>query len=520
MIAQNLLNAAWPPLSALIVVPAVGALACLAPIFSSRFDPKGRLCRVWAIAVSLLTLVILASVAGAATGEPGAVLGVEEARQWIPSLGITYNLELDGLSFAFCLLTAVISLAVIAWSAKPASAGSGWYALLLLGEATVMGAFLATDLVLFYIFFEAMLLPVIGAMALWGGAQRLNAALKFLVYTMVGSSLMFLSILYLGWHAQSMGHMLGGNFAFEITTLASLKMLNPTEELVLGLAFLFAFAIKIPMVPFHGWLPDTYREAPHGVAAFTAALLGKVGIYAIIRFMWPLFPHFMLQAGPYLAAAGAVAIVFGALVAMAQKDLRSLLAYSSISHLGFCVLGLAGISTMAMTGAVFQAVSHGLVTAALFLTVGAIIDRQGSRDFDRLGGLARSIPLTAFFLMVFCVAGVALPLTSSFVGEFLILVGSWKLFPEWTTVALLGVVLGAVYTLTAYLKTMFGPLRASDPASGEDLRGFDVVILAALAGAILALGIFPEKLLDVISPAVQVNAAGAVVAENTSSHAV
>jgi NADH-quinone oxidoreductase subunit M len=316
-----------------------------------------------------------------------------------------------------------------------------------------------------------------------------------------------------------MGHTLNGNFAFEITTLASMKMLDPTEQLVLGLAFLLAFAVKIPMVPFHGWLPDTYREAPHGVAAFTAALLGKVGIYAVIRFMWPLFPHFMAQAGPYIAAAGAVAIVFGALVAMAQKDLRSLLAYSSISHLGFCVLGIAGVSTMAMTGAVFQAVSHGLITAALFLTVGAIIDRQGSRDFDRLGGLARSIPLTAFFLMIFSVAAVALPLTSSFVGEFLILVGAWKLFPQWTLVALLGVVLGAVYTLTAYLRTMFGPVHATDPQTGGDIRGFDVVVLAGLAAAIIALGIFPSDLLGMISPAVEVSAGAAVLADNSIAQA-
>jgi NADH-quinone oxidoreductase subunit M len=509
----------WPPLSSLIVVPALGALLCLAPWFSSKIDTKARFVRVWAIGVSLLTLVILAAMARAATMSHGAVLGLEEAHQWIPSLGITYHLELDGLSFAFCLLTAVISFAVIAWSAKPASAGAGWYALLLLGESTVMGAFLATDLVLFYIFFEAMLLPMLGAMALWGGAQRLNASLKFLIYTMAGSALMFLSILYLGWNAQAMGHTLNGNFAFEITTLASMKMLNPTEELVLGLAFLLAFAIKIPMVPFHGWLPDTYREAPHGVVAFTAALLGKVGIYAIIRFMWPLFPTFMVQAGPYLAAAGAVAIVFGALVAMAQKDLRSLLAYSSISHLGFCVLGLAGVSTMAMTGAVFQAVSHGLITAALFLTVGAIIDRQGAREFDRLGGLARSIPLTAFFLMIFSVAAVALPLTSSFVGEFLILVGSWKLFPQWTAVALLGVVLGAVYTLTAYLRTMFGPLHATDPRTGGDIRGFDVVVLAGLAAAIIALGIFPADLLEMISPAVEVSAGPAIVADSSIAQA-
>lgn len=508
------MNAPWPPISSLIVIPALGALGCLAPWFSARFDKNARACRVWAIAVSVFTLVILAAFAGAATSAPGYVLGLEEARPWIPSLGISFHLKLDGLSFAFTLLTAIVTLAVVAWPSKPATAGAGWYALLLAGEATVMGAFLATDLVLFYVFFEAMLLPVLAALALWGGAARLNAALKFLVYTMAGSALMFLSILYLGWHAQSMGHTLAGNFLFEITTLASLKMLTPAEQVALGLAFLFAFAVKIPMVPFHGWLPDTYREAPHGLAAFTAALLGKVGIYAIIRFMWPLFPYFMNQAGPYLAAAGALAVAHGALVAMTQKDLRSLLAYSSISHLGFCVLGVAGVSTMAMTGAVFQAVSHGIVTAALFLTVGVIIDRQGARDFDRLGGLAQAIPVSAFFFMVFSVAAVALPLTSSFVGEFLIIVGSWKLFPIWTGVALVGVVLGAVYTLTAYLKTMFGPMHATDGVSGGDLRGSGVIVLAVLAGIVVALGVVPGGLLEMISPAVQVSSTSSLLADN------
>lgn len=509
---------AWPPLSSLLVIPAIGALGCLTPLFSKKADPQGKLCRYWSLAISILTLVVLAALARGATVEPGSVLAIEEGYRWIPSLGISFHLELDGLSFAFCLLTAIVSIAVLGWSGKPEGAGAGWYSLLLLGESLVLGAFLATDLVLFYIFFEAMLLPVLAAMALWGGPKRLNAALKFLVYTMAGSALMFLSILYLGWLGNGAGVGGGDAFSFEITNLASKKLLNPSQEIALGVAFLLAFAIKTPMVPFHGWLPDTYREAPHGVAAFTAALLGKVGIYAILRFMWPLFPHFMTEAGPYIAAVGALSVVFGALVAMAQRDIRSLLAYSSISHLGFCVLGLASISSMAMTGAIFQAFSHGIITAALFLTFGAIIDRQGVRDFESLGGLAKVVPVSAFFLMVFSVAAVALPLTSSFVGEFLIIMGSWKSYPQWTSVALVGVVLGAVYTLTAYLKTMFGGLRSSTPALGRDIRGGDAVILTALAAIILSLGIFPGRLLNTISSAVQVQAAVAVIADNSVGH--
>jgi NADH-quinone oxidoreductase subunit M len=489
-------------LSLLILIPALGSLLCLGPWF-----PKGRgieACRWWAVLVSALVLALTLALVKGSLIEPNATLSMEEARTWIPSFGITYHLKLDGLSAVFVALTAVISLVVIAWSARPKEAGRAWYALLLAAEASVIGAFLATDLVLFYVFYELMLLPVVAGIALWGGARKFTAALKFLLYTVLGSVLMLLAILYLGWAGRALLSTGETNFAFEITTLSSLQLLTEGEELWVALAFLIAFAVKIPMVPLHSWVPDTYREAPHGVAAFTAALLGKVGIYAIVRFMWPLFPTFMQQAAPALAVVGAVGIVYGALVAMAQKDIRSLLAYSSISHLGFCVLGLASLSEMAVTGAVFQALSHGLVTAALFLVFGVVIDREGARDFESLGGLAPKLPWVAFFLMVFSIASVALPLTSSFVGEFLIILGSWANFPQWTLLALLGVVLGAVYTLTAYLKTMFGtPRPSSEAGSRGDLRGTDVLVATALALSIFILGLFPQRVLTLIEGALQ-----------------
>jgi NADH-quinone oxidoreductase subunit M len=490
-------------LSLLVLIPAVGALLCLGPWF-----PKGRgtvACRWWAVLVSALVLAFSLALIKGSMFEANATLSMEEARAWIPSLGITYHLKLDGLSAVFTLLTAVISLVVIAWSGRPKEAGRGWYALLLAAEACVMGAFLATDLVLFYVFYELMLLPVVAGIALWGGARKFSAALKFILYTVTGSVLMLLAILYIGWAGRALLGGEGTSFAFEITTLSSLQLLTEQEEVWLALAFLVAFAVKIPMVPLHSWVPDTYREAPHGVAAFTAALLGKVGIYGILRFVWPLFPTFMEQAAPTLAVIGAVSIVYGALVAMAQKDIRSLLAYSSVSHLGFCVLGIASLSEVSVTGAVFQAVSHGLVTAALFLTFGAVIDREGVQDFESLGGLASKLPWVAFFLMVFSIASVALPLTSSFVGEFMIILGSWTVFPEWTAVALVGVVLGAVYTLTAYLKTMFGAARPrSDVSSRGDLRGTDVVLATALAVSIFLLGLFPQRVLTLIEGSVDV----------------
>jgi NADH-quinone oxidoreductase subunit M len=455
---------------------------------------------VWALLASVATLVVLLAIGSAGVSGDNQTLRIEEVRSWIPSWGISFHLTLDGLSFIFSLLTAVVSLSVIAWSSKPQSAGAGWYAALLLGEAAVLGAFLATDLVLFYVFYELMLLPVLAAIALWGGAHRMQAALKFLLYTMVGSVLMFIAILYLGWRGLGIlqAHAGAAPFAFEITALSTLPRMNFSEQMLLGLCFLVAFGVKIPAVPLHGWLADTYREAPHGIAAFTAALLGKVGLYGIIRFVLPLFPDCMEFLAPVIAGIGAIGVVYGALIALVQRDIRSLLAFSSLSHLGFCILGVAAGTELAVTGAVFQAVSHGIVTAGLFLIFGVIIDREGASDFESLGGLASKIPMTAFFLMIFNLAAVALPLTSSFVGEFLIILGSWQKFPQWTIVALLGVILGAVYTLTAYLKSMFGAAKDTLPMRRADLRGSELLVMGGLAAIIVWLGIFPGRVLSLV----------------------
>lgn len=494
------MTAGWPPLSSVIMIPMVAGALCCGPWFAKERDTHSRLCRIWAILASIATLVVLLAIGSAGVSGENQTLRIEEVRPWIPSWGISFHLTLDGLSFVFSLLTAVVTLAVIAWSAKPQSAGAGWYAALLLGESAVLGAFLSTDLVLFYVFYELMLLPVLAAIALWGGVLRMQAALKFFLYTMAGSVLMFVAILYLGWrgHGILQGHAGSAPFAFEISALSTLPRMNLSEQVLLGLCFLVAFGVKIPAVPLHGWLADTYREAPHGIAAFTAALLGKVGLYGVIRFVLPLFPDCMELLAPGIAAIGAIGVVYGALVALVQRDIRSLLAFSSLSHLGFCILGIAAASELALTGAVFQAVSHGVVTAGLFLIFGVIIDREGASDFESLGGLASKIPMTAFFLMLFNLAAVALPLTSSFVGEFLIIMGSWQTFPQWTLVALLGVILGAVYTLTAYLKTMFGTAKDTLPMRRSDLRGSELVVMGALAAIIVWLGIFPGRVLSLV----------------------
>ncbi len=496
--------AAWPPLSSVIILPALAALLAMGPWFACERDTNGRLCRIWALLGCATTLVLLLSIAGAGLSNTHGFLRVEESLPWIPSWGVSFHLTLDGISLVFALLTCVVTFAVIGWSSKPAVAGPAWYAMLLLGQSAVTGAFLATDLVLFYVFYELMLIPVLVAMVLWGGARRMQAALKFLLYTMFGSVFMFVAILYLGWQGvQTMQQHSGmSSFGFEIATLSSMPRFGLVEQLLLCLCFLIAFGVKLPAVPLHGWLADTYREAPYGIAAFTAALLGKVGLYGVIRFVVPLFPDALDVYGPYIAAIGAIGVVYGGVIALTQREIRSLLAYSSLSHLGFCVLGIAAMSQMAVTGAVFQAVSHGLVTAALFLLFGTIIEREGAGDFESLGGLATKLPVTAFFLMIFSLAAVALPLTSSFVGEFLILMGSWTDYPQWTVVAMLGVIVGAIYTLTAYLKTMFGVASERVPPRRSDISGADFVVMAALALVVIGLGVVPTRLLSVVESAV------------------
>lgn len=485
-------------LSSLLLVPALGALVCLGPWFTETRDPSGRLCKGWAVFISAITFLMLVATSGATMSDADGFLYLEEYRSWVPSLGLSFHLTLDGLSLGFCILTCLISLAVICWSYAPTKQRAAWYAMLLLAQCTVLGAFLATDLVLFYVFYELMLLPILAGIALWGGPERKQAVFRFLMYTVSGSVLMLVAIVFLGWQSAQILQPHSGitDFAFTISTLTSLPALSYQAQLPLCIAFLFAFGIKIPMVPFHGWLVETYRQAPPGLVAFIAALLGKVGVYGIVRFVMPLFPDAMVALEPTIVVLGAIAIVGGALMAWAQRDLRAMLAYSSLSHLGFCVLGIGVASTISISGSVFQAISHGLITGGLFLIYGRLSQIVGSNTFDDFGGLAERYPRIAFFSMVFTVSAVALPLTSGFVGEFLVMLAAWERYPVWMIVSSLGIVLGAVYMLRAYRSLMFGTGPRLVVAESRDLPGIDGVVLSLLAVVVFLLGIAPGRLLE------------------------
>lgn len=524
---MNLEAGDWPLLSLLVILPLIGSLACALPLFSQKNDAHGSVVKTWAVGISLLMVLFLAMlsnfvgegfVSSGATnviGKEGLLLGIRESHPWIPSLGIHFSLALDGLSFVFCALTAIVTLAVALWGAPRSVSSRAWFATLLASEGAVLGAFLAHDLVLFYVFYEVMLIPVVAGIALWGGVGRLAASYKFALYTLVGSVLMFVAILYVGWTARTHGVQ-----SLSVSELVAADLFSAREQLFLGAAFLLAFAVKVPFVPLHSWLPDTYREAPHGIAAFVAALLGKVGLYGLIRFALPLFPSLFDSYGETIAMFGAIGVVYGALAAMHQRDIRLLLAFSSISHLGFCILGVAARTPTALTGAVFQAVSHGIVTAGLFLLFGHLIDIRKSQSFSDFGGLAQKLPRNAFFLMVFSIAAVALPLTSSFVGEFMILMGAYTVFPVWTWVAMAGVVLGAVYTLNAYMRVMFGGDRCADVVEGSDLRGAAIAVSTLLAILVVVLGIYPKPVLSMIQGAVRLQGVSSTLGDRMNGASV
>jgi NADH-quinone oxidoreductase subunit M len=499
------------PLSSILMVPALGALVCLGPWFTNERDPSGRLCKGWAIFVCAVVSMLVFAVATTAGAGSESFMHLEEYHSWIPSLGISLHLTFDGLSAGFCILTALMSMAVVTWSYAPEDNRAGWYAMLLSATAAVLGSFLSTDLVAFYVFYELMLLPVLAGIAVWGGDERKRAVFRFLMYTVSGSVLMLVAIVYLGWHSSQVLQPHSGvtDFAFTSSTLASLPPLPENVQLILCAAFLFAFGIKVPVVPLHGWLVDTYRQAPSGLVAFIAALLGKVGVYGIVRFVLPIFPDAMSTLGPAIVALGAIGIASGALMAWAQRDIRSMLAYSSLSHLGFCIVGIGVASTMSISGAVFQAISHGFVTGGLFLVFGMVAQTLGSDRLDDFGGLASRFPRIAFYSMVFTIGAVALPLTSGFVGEFLVLISAWERYPAWTLVSGFGIVIGAVYMLRAYRYVMLGDGPRLDVREARDARGLDIVVLSSFAVAVFLLGVAPGKVLEAVEGAISIGGVNA-----------
>lgn len=426
-----------------------------------------------------------------------SAIQLKEQLAWIPAFGVTYTLGIDGISLWLVLLTTFLMPIIIIASKSIHSKLRGYLANMLVLECAMLGTLVSLDVFLFYIFWELMLAPMYFLIGIWGGERRIYATIKFVLYTVFGSLLMLVAIFYVVWAQFDQS----GSVSFLLSDLLKTD-LTLREELWLFAAFALAFGIKVPLFPFHTWLPDAHVEAPTGGSVVLAGVLLKMGLYGFIRFAYPLFPRAAESFAPYIAALAVIGIIYGAMVAWAQQDIKKLVAYSSVSHLGYCVLGWVAFNSVSATGSIFQMLSHGISTGALFLLVGVLYDRRHTRLISEYGGLTSQVPIFAFLFLVFTFSSIALPLTNGFVGEFLILTGSFQVFPLLTAAATLGVILGAVYMLTLYLRTMFGEIDIAKNGKLKDVTHTELAALLPLLVLVFYMGLFPQTILGSIEPSV------------------
>jgi len=476
-------------LTRLVFFPAV---ACIPLLFLREDGPTGaRPVKIYALVASLVELGFGLYYVLPHLGDGGFPLMRDAALDWIPSFGIRYELVMDGISMPLVLLTVFLLPLVLLGSWRGIT--KHWRAFTaanLLLTTGMLGAFLAFDLFVFYVFWEVMLVPMYLIIGIWGGERRIYAAVKFFLFTLAGSLLMLVAILWLAWTHFD----LTGTWSFSYEVL--LEMGLPANlQMWLFAAFGLAFLIKVPVFPVHTWLPDAHVEAPTGGSVILAGVLLKLGTYGLLRFALPLFPHASHRAQPWLVAVALIGILYGALVAWVQVDMKKLVAYSSIAHLGFVVLGLAAVDLIAWQGALIQMVNHGLSTGALFLLVGMIYDRRHTKRFDDFSGIAAVMPWFAFFLVFSTLASVGLPGLNGFVGEFLILIGSFRELPVAAAVATFGVVLAAVYLMKLLYRVLWGPLEHEENKSLTDLDLREIVALVPLCALMLWIGFAPQGFL-------------------------
>jgi NADH-quinone oxidoreductase subunit M len=488
----------FPLLSSLVILPVIGSVAVLA-------FGRGRdgFVRGLALAVSLVTFAIsLAMWAGfdAASAEFQFV----ERYTWLPDFGISYHVGVDGISLLLVVLTTFLTPIALLCSWESIEDRVREFSMFMLVlEAAMIGVFISLDLFLFYLFWDAMLIPMYFLIGIWGYDRRIYAAIKFILYTMAGSVLMLLAIIWLAYYHQSVT----GVPSFDLIDLYALDV-PAALQTYLFLAFAVAFAIKVPLFPFHTWLPDAHVQAPTAGSVILAGVLLKMGTYGLLRFAFPLFPEATLDFLPWLAALSVIGIVYGALVAMVQPDMKKLVAYSSVSHLGFVVLGLCALNVNGVQGAVYQMLAHGISTGGLFLIVGMLSDRRHTRQISEFGGLKAVAPkLVAAFLLV-TLASVALPGMNGFIGEFLILIGAFgstamegaRIF---TAIAATGVILSAVYMLWMFQRVNYGPITNDKNRGLRDLSVREWVVILPVCAMAIFMGVVPGVFLAPMEPAVR-----------------
>ena len=505
-------DSAFPFLTVLILLPAGAAVAAATVPRSIGERRQSLVVQGIGLAAMAATLALAITIAVRYHAGNGSYRLVSD-HQWAPSLGISWHLGVDGISIFLLLMSAVL-FPLVLLASKVKRDPRAFVAWLLLLEAACLGSFVALDLILFFLFFELTLVPVYFIVAGWGFARRAYAAMKFFLYTFLGSAFLLVGIVAVAViHERQTGV-----FTFDLVSLTHTH-LGLGTQILLFLAFTSAFAVKAPIFPFHTWSPDAYAEAPVGGSVILAAVMAKLGTYGIIRFDLSLFPRAVVDLAPLLLTLGVVGILYGAIVACVTKDLKRLVAYSSLAHLGFIVLGTFALTTQALTGSVIQMVNHGLVIALLFIVIGWIYERRKTWQASELRGLQRPAPMLAAVFMVALLASIGLPGLNGFVGEFLILIGTFVTHRWWAVVATGGVVLAAIYMLWAYQQAFHHEPDAAN-ADTPDISWRDGAIVAPLVILIVFLGVYPKPVLDRITPSVDLLVAHVDQATGKSQPAV
>ncbi len=484
-------------LAAVLFLPAAGAL--LLTLFPVQDHTN---LKATALGISVITFLLSL---GLWFGFDRGAVGFQFATDapWIPEFGIGFRIGVDGISLVLVLLTTFLCPLTLlgAWTAIDKRVKEFLVAMLVL-ETGMLGAFVALDLFLFYVFWEAMLIPMYFIIGIWGGRRRIYAALKFFIFTMAGSLLMLIAIIVTAMTAD------GWDFSY---AGALNRTFDPSTQFYLFWAFAIAFAVKVPMFPVHTWLPDAHVEAPTPGSVILAGVLLKLGVYGFIRFAFPLFPDAAIAALPVLGWLAIVGIIYGALVAWVQADMKKLVAYSSVSHLGFCMLGLAALTTEGVAGSLFVCIAHGVSTGALFFMVGVIYERRHTRLLADYGGVAAKVPVFAFFMVMTAMASAGLPGLSGFPGEFLVMLGTFTAPPAapgvqpilWGILGALGVILAAVYLLWMVQRVLFGAVDNPANEELEDMNLREIFTVATFMGAAVVLGLAPNLVLDTIDAPVE-----------------
>ncbi|MCB9366598.1 MAG: NADH-quinone oxidoreductase subunit M [Calditrichaeota bacterium] len=478
-----------------IAIPALTSLLMLALPRTSV-----GLLRGVALAGSLATFAVsLAILAGFQVGEAGYQM--VEKLPWIPSIGAEWHLGVDGISLFLIVLTTLLTVLCIlaSWHSITDRVQEYFFFFLLL-EAGMVGVFAAMDLFVFYVMWEVMLVPMFFLIGVWGGQRRLYATVKFFLFTMAGSVLMLVGVLYVYFHTVDPET---GRHTFNLLLATEQSSYALDIQRWLFLAFGLAFAIKVPLFPLHTWLPDAHTEAPTAGSVILAGVLLKMGTYGFLRFCLPMFPEATLEFVPWISWLAIIGIIYGAMVAMVQKDMKKLVAYSSVAHLGFVMLGTFALNQQGLAGSLLQQINHGISTGALFLLVGVVYERRHTRLIADYGGIAKVMPVYAALFMIVALSSIGLPTTNGFVGEFLILIGTFASNTLYGVIATSGVILAAVYLLWMYQRVFYGELIHDENRKLKDITLFEAVPILVLIVLAIWIGVYPDPILTRIEPSLQ-----------------